>query len=149
MALHATRKNVNFKLSLKKQIIDNAGSLKVLFDFINDIPKTSTVQDTEWVVVQFGDRLGEDLVQQEVFFHLFTHKDIEGDDLAALQDKVMTLFTNTDGSLGPMTLYNTYTTVWTAIGGVSIFEFNDSTELEDENGIKFKTITLLFKWNAV
>lgn len=148
MALHPTRKQSNFELSLRKQILDHCGTLPIFFELIEDIPKDSNGDDyLKWCVLQIGDKVGEDLVEQLVFLHVFTYKDAEGDQLAILQDDMMGIFTDVDGALPPFPLYEV--SDWSIIGGVSVFEQNINNVTEDFNGAKFKTITLLCKWNAV
>lgn len=148
MALHSTRKQSNFQLSLKKHLLDNAGTLPIFFDLLDDIPVDGNEDTyTKWCVVQLGDKVGVDLLEQTVLLHLFTYKDNEGDMLSELQDTVMGIFTNINGALVPFTLYDAAT--WSSIGGVSVFEQAVSDENDDFNGAKFKTINLLCKWNAI
>lgn len=150
MTLHSTRKQSNFKLSLKKQILDNIGTIPVYFEVLDDIPQDSLGEKyTEWVVIQIADKGSEDLIEQFVLLHLFTYADNEGDVLSELQDNVIDVFSDTDGALIPFTLYDTVPDTWVSIGGVSVFEKNVSDELDIFKGVKTKTITLLCKWNAI
>lgn len=153
MAMHPTRKQSNFYFSLKKRIIDYSASDPVIphFSALTDIPYEYLNGDeyNEWVVVEVGDKTGEDVPEQYVHLHLFTKKDAEFDNMMVLEDTVMSWFLSSVGHLDGFTLYNTETDPWEQIGGVKVYQDRVSDTSEFKSGIKFKTITLLCKWAAV
>lgn len=152
MAMHPTRKQSNFYLSLKKRMIDySSGSIPVLFSALPDIPYEYLNGDeyNKWVVVEVGDKTGEDINEQLVHLHLFTKKDAEFDNMMALEDTVMQWFLNPQGHLDGFVLYNADLDPWEQIGGVKVYQERVSDTSEFKSGIKFKTITLWCKWAAV
>lgn len=153
MAMHPTRKQSNFYLSLKKRIIDSSVSevFPIHFSALTDIPRAYTTGDEydKWVAIEVGDKIGEDISEQLIHLHLFTKKDAEFDNMMALEDTVMLWFLDENGHLDGFDFYNTELETWEKIGGVKVYQERVSDTSEFKSGIKFKTITLLCKWAAI
>lgn len=152
MALHPTRKQINFHISTKKRILDYSASsgIYVTFASLPDIPfeYLNGSEYDKWVIVEIGDKTGEDIVEHYLILYLFTKNDSEYDKLAALEDTVMEWFTDATGELSGYILYNTETDPFEEIGGVNVYQERVSDADEFKGGVKFKTITLLCKWAA-
>lgn len=153
MVMHPTRKQSNFYFSLKKRIIDysESGSVPVYFSSLADIPFAylDGNEYNKWIVVEVGDKTGEDVPEQLIHLHLFTRKDAEFDNMMILEDTVMSWFLSSVGHLDGFILYNTELDPWEKIGGVKVYQERVSDTSEFKTGIKFKTITLLCKWAAI
>ena len=152
MALHPTRKQINFYISLKKQILDYSDSsgISVFFSALSDIPYEYLSGDEydEWVIVEVGDKEGEDIVEHYVHLHLFTKNDHEHDKIMDLEATVMDWFISDQGTLDSFVLYNTETNPFESIGGVKVYQERVSDINSYKDGVKYKTITLLCKWAA-
>lgn len=152
MAMHPTRRQSNFYLSLKKRILDysQSGDVVPYFSSLSDVPKdfTTGLKANKWVVVEVGDKVGEDIVEQLIHLHLFTKKDVEFDNLMALEDTAMSWFMDHHGNLVGFDLYDTDQDPWVKIGGVLVYQDLVSDTSEFQGGVKFKTITLTCKWVA-
>lgn len=153
MALHPTRKQSNFHISLKKCILDNAviDGIFVSFKALADIPYNSVSKETykQWVIVEEGPKNGKSLCEQDIYLHLFTMEDPEYDKLAELEDMVIDWFSNDDGELIGFPLYNTYLNPFDLIGGVKIYQQTSTDISEFQGGVNFKTLPFLCKWAAV
>jgi len=141
--MDATLKEVNLKKSIKKFFVDGLPSWELNFDKILT-PDLMDTDKRQWMSALLeGGSLGTvSSVQMSLF--LFSRKDIEGQDLAAFWDEVMTLLYP-----GTFDLYNTSIIPWVKIGGVVIDVLSHSNSDETPDGTKMKWVQTELRWTAL
>lgn len=151
MALDATAKKQNVRMSLRKYLIDeiNGGARKsVFFDLGFSLPSIDSLN--EWVSVQFGPMQRWGLSETSMDVILVTRKDPEGNHLDELSDVVFEILTDNskpDG-LRRIVLYNTSESIWTEIGSLLVDDIKDTGDMTSSDNTKFQVLSCRIKWVA-
>jgi len=136
-----TLKEANLKRSVKKFFWDTfytGESIQVYFDRLNLPPENGSIN--QWISVRMKDLIVDQVSSVDLLVHLFTKRDWEGDQLAALRD---TVFNCLQGGI------EFYDADWTQLGGLKVYHDHETETMNLPDGIKMKTLTLNLKWGAV
>ena len=154
--LDPTARESNFRDSVKKFFVDNlykTEGVELSFDKTLSTPKVQGVEIEKWYMILFGSFNPNVFGDAEITIFCCAKKDSEGFKVAQLRDKVMKYLVDTDQTdcAKRVVLYRSSATeVWTSIGTM-IIEISDnaeSSQMEAEDGTKFKTISVRFRWSA-
>ena len=151
MAIDASAKKTNIRLSLKKYLIDTIETVqgkKVFFGIGYALPQIDEL--TEWFSVGFGPMSRTGFSGFVVDLIAATRKDAEGDNLSELVDigyAVMTDNTQPDGKRR-ISLYNVVGTTWTEFDKLLVTDINDSGEMTGPDGTQYQTLTCKINWVA-
>lgn len=154
--LDATAKESNFRDSVKKFFVDalyKIENVEITFDRTLSTPKVQGNEVEKWYNILFGSFNPNTFGDGEVTIFCCAKKDSEGFKIAQLRDKVMKYLTDTDQTdcAKRVILYRSSATeAWTSIGTmiIDVPENAESSQMEAEDGTKFKTITVRFRWAA-
>jgi hypothetical protein len=152
MAVDATLSKVCVKKSIKKFVVDElrtGKSRSVQFDIWLDTPRVQGRELTEWISFNFGpiSKGSVSFLDLEVF--CASREDPEGDELAAIRDDVVEVFSEVAADRKAIDLFETRSgTPWTKVGGMVIFMENEGTEQYTASNTKFVPLTFRFKWGA-
>lgn len=154
MALSPTVRQADFKSSIKAYFLDNLETtegIKIFFEELESQPLDASGQPLDaWIIVEFGDRTLGPVSEQQISLILFTRNDREGDDLAAMEDKVMNYIVDETSPNGLHTIpyYDASGTPWVLVGGIIPFPQVALGRMEGTDGIQYKSVNLLCKWGG-
>jgi len=152
MGLDATAREANVRDSLKKFFVDTLETIEnisLTFDKGLSVPKIQGNSLDKWVSINFKEIETDLVARHSIDIVCCSRKDTEGFILAQLRDKVMGYLEDKDqfDSIRRISLYRSSATeAWTKIGGIMAYPGNESRQMEDEDGTKFKIINVDLRW---
>ncbi len=149
MALDATAKRNNIKMSVKKYLIDNfETSLQktIFFDLGFSMPKLDALN--EWISISFGSMSRQGLSYFNVDIILATRRDLEGDDLTALADLAFEVMTDADQADGVrrIVLYDVAADPWVQVGMLIVTDIMDSGDMVSSDKTNYQILSCRLKW---
>lgn len=141
--MDASLKETNIRRSIKKFFLDGITDNKIYFDQII-VPGT---EDTgkQWLIVSVENLRPAVVSNAMLTVYMFTVEDSEGDDLAALRDKVLELLYP-----GYIPLYDTQgSPSWELIGAMNLFRTVQSSTSRTPDGANMVYLQHVIKWASV
>jgi len=140
--LAAINKLGNIRRSIKKYFTDHLtilDNINVYYDIaVTPLPNDSDVD--EWVVIHFGEHMPASVSSLTLSLFLLTRRDIEGDDLADLYDKVQAYV-----HPGQIDLYDVE---WNKIGGAKVYPKPNQGYTYTWDKTKIQKTFIELKWGA-
>lgn len=152
MALDPTAREANFRDSIKKYFVDNLKTtegIALMFDTAIATPDLYRHTTGKWVIINFMDMHRDDMSMAFIDVICCTRKDNEGFKLAQLTDTVMGYLTgSTNGdSTCRITFYRSYANqAWESIGGIVVQDIQETSQMEAEDGTKYKILNCLLRF---
>lgn len=153
MALDETAKEANYRVSIKKYLLDSletAESKKVMFDKQLGDPDLSDKSIEEWVSVNIGPMVRAQLAQGFLNLTCCTREDPEGDALGELVDTVFGYLRKEDGGYQsiPFLIAGSPPTAMVPPQVLTLGSVTESSESTAPDGTKYKVLTCEIKWAA-
>lgn len=154
--MHSTASETNYKRSILrffKSNIEGAEGIPVTFEGEIDTPGFTDA--AKWVVIDFGTihMTGGNFTECVLYIRPCTRNDIEGLELASLRDTIIGYLSGGPVIPTRIPLYEMNVSgddyIWTKIGDILVDDISENDILEMENGVKFKTITVILKYVSV
>jgi len=144
----------DLKGSLKKYFVDSlvtGESKELYFKYLKDVPLDGNgAKLASWIIINFGEMELGSVASCPIEINLFTRNDLEGDDLAALFDVLMSYIVDENSINGLKTIpfYNTTELPWTLVGGIIPYITRIFEDEEGKDSTKIKTIHITCKWGS-
>ena len=155
MPLDESAKLSNIYGSVKKYFVDRLVTIEgISLDFdktYTDAYASLLDLVNQWVIIALEPDDMETLSSLRLSIYLYSRRDAEGDDLAALRDTVMAYLrdrTQTDG-FARVELFNTADPAnWISIGGGVLLVDNESGVYRAKDETKFMYISVTLRWGT-
>ena len=153
MALDPTARETNVRDSLKKFFVDSiytTEGIALTFDKALSTPRVQGIEVEKWVAVIFGEMDVDHVAEHIINCYCCTRKDAEGFKLAQLRDKVMGYLTDPTSSDGMrrIPLYKSNVFPWVQIGGLVVYNMQESGQLYASDETKYKVLPFRLLWAA-
>lgn len=144
MSLEPENKLTNVRYSLKKFFLENIETKHEIKFYLDRslTPKSPTIAIDRWILVNLGGLIPGVVSELHITIHILSRRDIEGDDLAEMYDKLIEEFHS-----GFIAFYDAETKV--QIGGFKVFldPLEGFSYTWDDTKIQNMFITI--KWGAI
>ncbi len=151
MAIDATAKKSNVRMSIKKYLTDTLKTThgkSIFFDLGFLLPKQTEL--TEWISIQFGSMVRGGMSDFNMEIICATRGDCDGDSLSVLADLVFEVMTDLDQQDGKRRIlfYDVEPEPWVQIGALLVRDISDSEEMLGVDNTKYQILTIRIKWVA-
>lgn len=151
MALDPSARESNLRDSIKKYFVDNIETTEgvpVTFDKALSTPNIQGKEVEKWISISFGPVLLDTMSDIIIEIYCCTRRDNEGYKLSQLRDKVMGYLvddTMADGKARIDFYQSSYSSAWTSLGKLLVWEILPSGDMVASDETKFKVLTVVLK----